>query len=67
MTDRNGPRWRKSSYSDSGACVEVAAVAEDMIAVRNSNQPQIRTLRFATNTLRAWVDGVKVGEFDDLA
>lgn len=69
MTDRNGPRprWRKSSYSDTATCVEVAAVADDVMAVRNSNQPEARTLRFGSNTLRAWVEGVKAGEFDDLA
>jgi hypothetical protein len=42
-------------------------VTDEVIALRNSNQPEIRTLRFATNTLRVWVEGVKVGEFDDLA
>jgi hypothetical protein len=67
VTDRTGPRWRKSSYSDTGACVEVATVTDDVIAVRNSNQPQDRTLRFASNTLRTWIEGVKTGEFDDLA
>jgi hypothetical protein len=45
----------------------VAAVADDVMAVRNSNQPEARTLRFGSNTLRAWVEGVKAGEFDDLA
>jgi hypothetical protein len=63
--------WRKSSFSGSGGtgggnCVEVAALPDGGIAVRNSNRPQAGTLVFTPAELDAWIKGCKAGEFDDL-
>jgi hypothetical protein len=64
MTEQ--PHWRKSSFSGSqGNCVELAKTAEG-IAVRNSNHPDAGTLTFTPAELRAFVHGVKAGEFDEL-
>jgi hypothetical protein len=64
--DPSPPRWRTSSFSDRGNCVAVAELDDGHVAVRNSNQPHAGTLRFAPRVLRAWIDGVKAGEFDQL-
>lgn len=58
-------RWRKSSYSLAGECVEVAD-GDDSVAVRNSNNPDAGTLVFRRNVMAAWIAGLKAGEFDDL-
>jgi hypothetical protein len=67
-TDAPPPtRWRTSSFSDRGNCVAVARLDDGHVAVRNSNQPpHAGTLRFPPPVLRAWIDGVKAGEFDQL-
>ena len=58
--------WRKSSYSVTGECVEVADLDEN-IAIRNSNDPDAGTLVVHRAEMAAWIAGVKAGEFDDLA
>jgi hypothetical protein len=63
----NGPeptlRWRKSSHSGSGNnCVEVAA-GNRHIAVRDSKDPHGRKLVISLPEWRAFVAGVKAGEF----
>ncbi|GAA2485585.1 hypothetical protein GCM10010406_22220 [Streptomyces thermolineatus] len=64
----NDAQWRKSSFSgNNGTCVEVAALADGRIAVRNSNRPEAGTVFFTSAEMDAWVKGVKAGEFDDLA
>jgi hypothetical protein len=60
------PKWRKSSFTDNGTCVEVAEVG-DRVLVRNSNRPDDGTLTFTHAELAAWLKGCKAGEFDDLA
>jgi hypothetical protein len=59
-------RWRTSSFSDRGNCVAVARIGDRCVVVRNSNRPDAGTLRFAPTAMRAWIDGVKAGEFDTL-
>lgn len=60
--------WHTSSFSgNNGTCVEVAALPDGHIAVRNSNHPNEGTIRFTRAEMRAWIDGVKAGEFDDLS
>lgn len=60
--------WRKASFSNQGdECVELAQ-ADDVIAVRDSKLgDDSPILEFTRAELRAFMAGVKAGEFDDLA
>lgn len=59
--------WRTSSFSgNNGTCVEVGALADGHIAVRNSNYPDTGVVLFTRAEVDAWIKGVKAGEFDDL-
>jgi hypothetical protein len=59
--------WRTSSFSgNNGTCVEVAALPNGHIAVRNSNHPEEGIVLFTRAEMNAWMQGVKAGEFDDL-
>jgi hypothetical protein len=53
--------FRKSSRCESAGCVEVAI--GDSIIVRNSEDPQ-RTVHFTKAEWRAFVAGVRIGEFE---
>jgi DNA-binding sugar fermentation-stimulating protein len=58
-------RWRKSSFStDTGACVEVAEDGE-RILLRESDEPGV-VICTTRRKLRAFIEGAKAGEFDDL-
>jgi hypothetical protein len=56
--------WRKSSYSgnDGGGCVEVGQLPA-VVAVRDSKDPDGPRLAFSPQEWRAFVAGVKAGEF----
>jgi Domain of unknown function (DUF397) len=56
--------WRKSSYSgnDGGGCVEVAQLPA-VVALRDSKDPDGSRLTFSSEEWRAFVAGVKAGEF----
>ncbi|MGW4407159.1 DUF397 domain-containing protein [Nonomuraea sp. NPDC004702] len=58
--------WRKSSRSggNGGNCVEVATNIPGIIAVRDSKDRSGPVLRFAPAEWRAFLDGVRDGEFD---
>jgi len=59
--------WRRSTFSgNNGACVEVAALPDGRVAVRDSKDPHGGTLMFTRAEIDAWVRGVRAGEFDDL-
>jgi Domain of unknown function (DUF397) len=56
--------WRKASASNgSSACVEAREV-DGGVSVRNSRTPYGPTLRFTSDEWRAFVEGVRAGEFD---
>ena len=65
-------QWRMSSFcggtgtSNGGGCVEVAALSDGRIAVRNSNYCVASVVYFTRAEMDAWIKGVKAGEFDEL-
>ena len=60
-------RWRKSRASNpSGCCVEVAALPDGAIAMRNSRDPAGPALVYTRAEVAAFLAGAKNGEFDDL-
>lgn len=58
--------WRISSLCDSGACVGVARQG-DSVLVGNTSDPETPVSRFTRQEWSAFVAGVKLGDFDDLA
>lgn len=72
MADLAGAVWRKSTRSGSGAngsvgCVEMAALDDGRVAVRDSKAPEAGVLYFTRAEMAAWIGGVQDHEFDDLA
>ena len=60
----SGLYWVKSSLSlANGNCVEAAALAAGGIGVRNSRDPEGPVLRFTPDEWRAFLGGVRTGEF----
>jgi Domain of unknown function (DUF397) len=61
-----GIEWVKSSLSfANGNCVEVAALPDGKVAVRNSRLPQGAHLYFTADEWHAFIGGVRNGEFDE--
>lgn len=54
--------FKKSSFCGVGACVQIK-VGGDEITVRHSKKPEV-ILRFSKKEWRAFIAGVKNGEFD---
>ena len=60
-------QWRISSFSgNNGTCVEVAALPDGHIAVRNSTHPDDAVTLFTRAEMNHWIKGIKAGELDDL-
>ena len=66
MTDLTGVTWRKASYSNgAGECVEVADLPDGGRLVRDTkDEGKGPVLRYTAGEWRAFVLGVKDGEFD---
>jgi len=64
--DLSGALWRKSTYSsgNGGQCVEVAMNLPEVVAVRDSKDPDGHKLLFARGEWKAFIGGVKIGRFD---
>ena len=64
-TELTGARWVKSSYSGptGGNCVEVAFLAGDQVAVRNSRHPSGPALVFSAGEWDAFTGGARDGRF----
>ena len=58
-----GAVWRKSTYSAVNGCVEVAFM-HGQVAIRNAQDPQGQALLFTPTEWRAFIDGVRDGQFD---
>lgn len=65
-TDLSGALWKKSSRSgnNGGNCVEVASNLPGVVAVRDSKDRTGPALLFTPSEWRAFLGGVKDGEFD---
>ncbi|MFB7919501.1 DUF397 domain-containing protein [Streptomyces sp. NPDC056061] len=60
----DGVTWVKSRHSaHQGNCVELAALPDGAVAVRNSRYPQGPALVYTHEEFTAFVSGVKDGEF----
>ena len=60
-------RWLKSRHSNAeGNCVEVAALAEGGVAMRNSRDPHGPALIYTPAEVAAFLAGARDGEFDHL-
>jgi hypothetical protein len=57
--------WRAARSCESGACVGVAQQG-GAILIRNTNNPEDPVSRFTVEEWKAFVAGIKLGEFDDL-
>jgi hypothetical protein len=58
-------RWRKSSYSGNGGCIEIGQGADGMILVRDTKQNGNGPVhRFTRAEWEAFTAGVRNGEFD---
>lgn len=65
VSDQTGIVWRRSSRCESGTCVEVAVLQDGNTLVRDSKQNSDGpVLRYAPNEWKAFIEGVKKGEFD---
>lgn len=65
MTDLTSAIWRKSTKSGTeGNCVEVAKNLPDIIAVRDSKNPDGPALIFTPSEWEAFIGGVKEDEFN---
>ncbi|MEU9014334.1 DUF397 domain-containing protein [Streptomyces sp. NPDC048479] len=63
----NSVTWIKSSYSNAtGNCVEMAALPDGNVAVRNSRDPQGPTLVYTREEIAAFVAGARAGDFDSM-
>ncbi|MFH8386214.1 DUF397 domain-containing protein [Kitasatospora sp. NPDC018058] len=58
--------WQKSSFSgDTANCIYVAAATDGAIKIRESEAPEV-IIATTPDKLRAFLCGVKAGEFDHL-
>jgi hypothetical protein len=56
--------FKKSTFCTVGSCVEVAIAGDNQVRVRDSKDLSIQSLTFTSAEWRAFVRGVKNGEFD---
>jgi Domain of unknown function (DUF397) len=66
MVDLSSAVWRKSTFSGTNGCVEVAFV-QDQVAVRDAKQRGGPVLVFTAHEWQAFLSGVRAGEFDQRA
>ncbi len=65
LAEDNDVAWRISKRSGGGDCIEVAFV-DGSVAFRHSRRPDQEVILYSVSEWRAFLAGVKEGEFDDL-
>lgn len=63
-SSRGDAHWRTSSFCSSSACLQIRRDG-DRIAIRNTTRPEV-VIVATPEEFRAWLDGARAGEFDDL-
>ena len=58
--------WKKSSYSNDVACIEVARLDDQRVGMRDSKSPEGGTLVLTSVQFKRLVDGIKEGELDHI-
>ena len=58
--------WKSARSCTGGNCVQVAP-ADGMVAIRDSKNPGGAILTYSPDEWNAFVEGVKNGDFDDVA
>jgi hypothetical protein len=59
--------WRKGQRSSAtGNCVQTAKLPSGGVGIRNSRQPDGPVLLFGDAEIRAFLEAIKNGEFDEL-
>jgi predicted secreted Zn-dependent protease len=58
--------WRKAHACESGACVTVARQGESVL-IRNSADPEGPVNVFTCEEWSVFIDGIKLGDFDEIA
>lgn len=65
LRDLTGAKWRKSSRSkDADTCVEVTCNLTDVVAVRDSTDPDGPKLALGRSSFRNLVAGIRAGRHD---
>ena len=64
MTGGDEQHYRRSSFCSGGSCVEVAPLADGGVALRDSKDADSPEHRYTAEEWRAFIQGVKAGEFD---
>ena len=57
-------RYAKSSFSESGGCVEVRMLPDGTVGLRDSKDTSKAPHVFSTTEWNAFLAGVRAGEFD---
>ena len=58
-----GPQWIRSSACESGGCIEVADVDQEIVGIRDSKRSDSPVLEFTPAQWRAFSDGMLRGDF----
>lgn len=59
------PTWRRAERCEGGQCLEIGILG-GFVIIRNSADPGRACLALRREEWRAFVSGVKSGEFDDI-
>jgi len=64
MIEKSYKRFRRSSFCSRNCCVEVASDEQERQIILRNSAKAAATVVFSHEEWRAFLDGVKAGEFD---